>query len=199
MVKPQGTHEGVSGMSDRAAVLPSMTPQEYFAFEENTPLKHEFLDGVVYAMVGASIRHNTISLNIAVALRAKKPRGCEVFISDVKLKVKHAAGEFYYYPDVVVSCSQSDRDPLFREQPALLIEVASPSTVRIDREEKLNAYQQIPSLSEYVIVGQDQPLIEIYRRRNNWAREVLKPDEDLALESVTITLSRAQIYEEISF
>jgi len=186
-------------MSDRAVVLPSMTPQEYFAFEEKTPLKHEFLDGVVYAMVGASIRHNTISLNIAVALRAKKPRGCEVFISDVKLKVKHAAGEFYYYPDVVVSCSQSDRDPLFREQPALLIEVASPSTARTDREEKLNAYQQIPSLSEYVIVGQDQPLIEIYRRRNNWAREVLKPDEDLVLESVTITLSQAQIYEEISF
>ena len=176
-----------------------MTPQDYFVFEETTPLKHEFLDGVIYAMVGATARHNTISLNLAVALRAKKPRGCEVFISDVKLKVKHAAGEFYYYPDLLVSCSQTDRDPLFREQPVLLIEVAPPSTVLIDRGEKLNAYRQIPSLIDYVIVGQDQPLIEIYRRRNNWTREVLKPDEDLALEGVTITLSQAQVYEEISF
>ena len=161
-------------MSDRAAAMPPMTPQDYFAFEETTPLKHEYLDGAIYAMVGATARHNIISLNLAVTLRAKRPRGCEVFISDMKLKMKHAAGEFYYYPDLLVSCSQTDRDPLFREQPVLLVEVASPSTERIDRREKLTSYREISTLIEYVIVGQDHRLIEIYRRRNGWAREVLE-------------------------
>jgi Uma2 family endonuclease len=176
-----------------------MTPREYFAFEEKTPLKHEYLNGTIYAMVGATARHNLISLNLAVALRSKRPRGCQVFISDMKLRVKLLTGEFYYYPDVLVSCSAADRDPLFREEPVLLIEVASPSTLRIDRGEKLNAYRQISSLVEYVIVGQDQPSIEVYRRRNNWERETVKASEDLSLESVRGALSHAQVYDEITF
>ena len=183
-------------MSDRAAAMPPMTPQDYFAFEETTPLKHEYLDGAIYAMVGATTRHNVIAGNIFTVLRSRRPRGCEVFISDVKLKIRHAAGEFYYYPDLLVSYSQTDRDPLFREQPVLLVEVASPSTERIDRREKLTSYREISSLIEYVIVGQDHRLIEIYRRRNGWMREVLKPDEDLVLESVDVTLSQSQIYDE---
>jgi Uma2 family endonuclease len=186
-------------MSDLAADVAAMTPQEYFAFEEKTPLKHEYLDGLVYAMVGATARHNTIAGNIFVELRTRRRQGCEVFISDMKLKVKLAVGEFYYYPDLLVSCSTADRDPLFREQPAVLVEVASPSTLRIDRGEKLGVCREIPSLQEYVIVGQDRALIEVYRRRSDWAREALSPGEDLLLESLGITMSRSQIYHEIAF
>ena len=186
-------------MSGLAPAFEPMTSQEYLAFEEKTPLKHEYLDGVIYAMVGATDRHNMIAGNVFASLHSRRPPGCQVFISDMKLKLKSTAGEFYYYPDLLVSCSEADRDPLFREQPVLLIEVASPSTLRIDRGEKLNNYRQIPSLVEYAIVGQDQPLIEVYRRRNDWAREVLKPDEDLVLEGVGITLARSLVYDEISF
>ncbi len=186
-------------MSGLASALVTMTPQEYFAFEETTPLKHEYLDGVIYAMVGATDRHNLIAGNIFAALRVRRPPGCQVFTMAMKLRVKSAAGEFYYYPDVLVSCSEVDRDRLFREQPVLLIEVASPSTLRIDRGEKLNNYRQVPSLVEYAIIHQDQPLIEAYRRRNDWSREVLKPDQDLVLESVGVTLSQAEVYDEISF
>ena len=187
-------------MSSLARVSSTMTPQEYFAFEEKTPLKHEYLGGVVYAMVGATDRHNMIALNIAAFLHAARPTGCQVFVSDMKLKVKLMAAEtYYYYPDVLVSCAASDREPLFREQPILLVEVASPSTERIDRGEKLNAYRQIPALSEYVIVAQDQPEIEVYRRRNGWVREVLKPDEALVLEGIGTTLSPSQVYRDIDF
>jgi Uma2 family endonuclease len=143
-------------MSSLARVSSPMTPEEYFAFEEKTPLKHEYLDGVVYAMVGATDRHNMIALNIAAFLHAARPTGCQ-------------------------------------------IEVASPSTERIDRGEKLNAYRQIPALSEYVIVAQDQPEIEVYRRRNGWVREVLKPGEALVLEGIGITLSPSQVYRDIEF
>jgi len=186
-------------MSNLARVSSTMTPQEYFAFEEKTPLKHEYLAGVVYAMVDATDRHNMIALNIAALLHAARPTGCQVFVSDMKLKVQLMAGETYYYPDVLVSCAASDREPLFREQPILLVEVASPSTERIDHGEKLNAYRQIPALSEYVIVAQDQPEIEIYRRRNGWVREILRPDEALVLEGIGITLSPSQVYRDIDF
>src|SRR5215470_451794 len=112
-------------MSNLAHVTPHMSPAEYFAFEANTPIKHEYVDGFVYAMVGATDRHNLIAQNLLIALRSVRPAGCQVFIFDMKLKVKLMAAEIYYYPDVLMSCSASDRDPLFREQPTLLIEVAS--------------------------------------------------------------------------
>jgi Uma2 family endonuclease len=176
-----------------------MSPSEYFAFEESTPLKHEYVDGFVYAMAGATDRHNLIAQNLVIALRSLRPAGCQVFISDMKLKVRLMAAEIYYYPDVLVSCAATDRNPLFREQPVLLIEVASPSTERIDRGEKLNAYRQIPSLAEYVIIAQDQPQIEVYRRRTGWVREVLEPDQVLTLECVGLTLPTSEVYTDVGF
>ena len=184
-------------MSNLAHAPSHMTPQEYFAFEEKTPLKHEYVNGLIYAMVGPADRHNLIALNVATALRAARPAGCQVFISDMKLKVRLMAAEIYYYPDVLMSCAASDRNPLFREQPVLLVEVASPSTERIDRLEKLSAYSQISSLAEYVIVSQDQPRIEVYRRRSGWTREVLESDAALALECIDLTLPLSEVYRDV--
>ena len=143
-------------MSNLAYAPPRMSPAEYLVFEERSPVKHEYVDGYVYAMVGATDRHNLIAQNLLIALRSTRPTGCQVFISDMKLKVRLLADEYFYYPDVLMSCEATDRDPLFREQPVLLIEVASPSTARIDRGEKLNNYRQLPSLREYVIAEQDR-------------------------------------------
>jgi Uma2 family endonuclease len=186
-------------MSELAATFAPMSPQEYFAFEEATPLKHEYLDGLVYAMVGATTRHNKIAVNIVTRLNLRLPRGCDVFVSDVKVRIRLAAAEFYYYPDVLVSCSETDRHPLYREQPVVIFEVASPSTLRVDRGEKLANYRQISSLTDYVIVGQDAPEIEVYRRRNDWAREMLGAEEDLALDGIGATLKRSDIYAGVTF
>ncbi len=186
-------------MSNLAHATPHMSPAEYFAFEESAPLKHEYVDGVAYAMAGATDRHNLIAQNLVVALRSVRPAGCQVFISDMKLKVRLTAAEIYYYPDVLLSCAASDRNPLFREQPLLLIEVASPSTERIDRGEKLNAYRQVPSLAEYAIVAQDQPQIEVYRRRAGWVRELLEPDQALTLECIGLTLPISEVYSDVGF
>ncbi|MFZ1104802.1 MAG: Uma2 family endonuclease [Hyphomicrobiaceae bacterium] len=187
-------------MSNLAHATPRMSPSEYLAFEEDAPVKHEYLNGSVHAMAGASPRHNLIAQNLLIALRpTARSAGCQVFISDVKLKVRTLAGEFFYYPDVLMSCTAADRNPLLREQPVLLIEVASPSTERIDRGEKLNNYRQIPSLIEYVIVEQKRHEVEIYRRRNGWVCEVIEPDQPLALECVGLTLSMSDIYSDIDF
>lgn len=187
-------------MSNLAHVTPRMSPSEYLAFEESTPVKHEYLNGYVHAMAGASPRHNLIAQNILTAVRpVARSAGCRVFIADVKLKIRVLAGEYFYYPDVLMTCAAADRGSLFIEQPVLLIEVASPSTERIDRGEKLNNYRQIPSLVEYVIVEQNRRQVEVYRRRNGWACEVIEPDRPLVLESVALTLSMSDIYSEIDF
>jgi Uma2 family endonuclease len=186
-------------MNNLARATRRMTPQEYFAFEETTPLKHEYLDGAIYAMVGATDRHNLIALNIATILHASRPAGCQPFISDMKLRVRLMAGEFYYYPDILVSRAATDRDPLVREQPVLLIEVSSPPTERTDRGEKLNAYTQILSLVEYMIVAQDRREVEIFRRRDGWVCETLKSDSALVLDSVGPSLASAKIYADFGF
>jgi Uma2 family endonuclease len=187
-------------MSNLAHVTPRMSPSEYLAFEESAPVKHEYLDGYVHAMVGASPRHNVIAQNLLIALRPTvRTAGCQVYILDVKLKVRVLAGEYFYYPDVLMTCAAADRGPRFCEQPALLIEVTSPSTERIDRGEKLANYRQIPSLIEYVIVEQNRRQVQVYRRRSGWACQVIEPDEPLVLECLGLTLSMSDIYSDIDF
>jgi Uma2 family endonuclease len=186
-------------MTEAARKLPaSMTAEEYLALEDSSPLKHEFVDGVVYAMVGATDRHNLIAGNLFASLYGQVPKGCQVFIMAMKLRTVFNNAMHFYYPDVMVACSAADRAPLYREQPSLLIEVASPSTERIDRGEKLNAYRQISSLVEYAIVSQDVTEIEMFRRRSDWKREVLAPGEPLVLESVGLTIPFAQVYREVT-
>jgi Uma2 family endonuclease len=185
-------------MSNLAHATPRMSPAEYLAFEASAPVKHEYVNGYVTAMAGASRRHNRIAQNLLISLHpATGSGGCEVFISDVKLKVRVLTGEYFYYPDVVMTCAASDRDALVVQQPALLIEVTSPSTERVDRGEKLANYRQPPSLIEYVIVEQDRRRVEIYRRRNGWEREVIESDQTLILECVGLTLGMSDIYSGI--
>lgn len=90
----------------------------------------------------------------------------------MKLRVRMARAEEFYYPDLMVSCAANDREPYFRERPILLGEVLSDSTERIDRTQKFGAYRQIPELEEYVRADQVQPLVEIYRRRTGWEPEI---------------------------
>ncbi|TXH77407.1 MAG: Uma2 family endonuclease, partial [Thiothrix sp.] len=128
-----------------------LSPEEYLAGEALAEFRHEYVAGEVYAMAGASERHNRITLNIAFQLRAKA-RGsqCGVFMNDMKLRIQQ--GERFYYPDVMLGCSQEDSHEFYKDKPCLIAEVLSPSTETTDRREKWLAYAQIPSLHYYLLV-----------------------------------------------
>ena len=128
-----------------------MTPEEYLAFEEKSPIKHEYVDGKVFPMAGGTDAHNTIALNAAIALRSHlRGTGCQVFISDVKVQPPNRS---YYYPDMFVTCDPADRETSkYKRFPKLIIEVLSSSTEAFDRGDKFIDYQKIESLQEYVLI-----------------------------------------------
>jgi len=171
---------------------------EYLAHEKDSPVRHEYVDGQIYAMAGASDRHNRIALNLASRLNDHLNGGpCEVFIADMKVIVDPLV---YYYPDVVVACDPPGGDPYVRTQPHLIIEVVSPSTERIDRHEKWFAYRRVPSLLEYVLVLQDRMQVEVYRlqRDGEWTREIFaQPEEHVHFASVGFTLRVSAIYRNV--
>lgn len=138
-----------------------MTAEEYVAFELASDARHEFHDGRVYAMSGASKAHNTIAGNIYMRLRAAARGGrSRVFMEGVRLVLPSGP---HYYPDVLVACEPSD-DPLVETAPCLVVEVLSPSTRRLDIERKLPRYQAIPSVEAVLIVRQDARWVEVRRR-----------------------------------
>jgi len=171
---------------------------EYLANEKASPVRHEYVDGQMYAMAGASDRHNRIALNLASRLNDHLNGGpCEVFIADMKVTVDPLV---YYYPDVVVTCDPPGSDPYVRTQPHLIIEVVSPSTERIDRHEKLFAYRRVSSVQEYVLVLQDRMQVEVYRRQSEdeWSREIfIQSEEHVHFAAVGFTMSVGDIYRNV--
>jgi Uma2 family endonuclease len=160
-----------------------ITVEDYFAMEMNSPKRHEFVDGVVYAMTGARDRHNLISGDIFAKLLAHLPRRCQVFMAEMKLRVRIETKTRIYYPDVMVSCAETDRHEYVREQPMFIAEVLSPTTERTDRGEKFEAYKRIDSLDDYLIAHQDLARIELFRRKTGWEREVFSAGQSFTLPS----------------
>jgi Uma2 family endonuclease len=175
------------------------TAAEYLEFEASAVERHEFVDGIVYAMVGGTDRHNLISGDLFLALGNHFAPPCQVFEQAMKLRIVIQRAEHFYYPDSLVSCSEADRNPEYREQPILLAEVLSPTTERIDRQEKFEAYQKIPSLREYAIIAQDVPQVEIFRRGNAWRVETFFMNDKITLASVGLTIPVARLYQRVSF
>lgn len=176
-----------------------LSEAEYLALEEQSQVRHEFVDGQVYAMAGGTQRHNCITLNVASGLlSALRGRPCRVFMSDVKLKVAHDSA--YYYPDVMVACGAAERiagDEKSLSDPVLVVEVLSPGTESTDRREKLAAYRRLPSLKEYVLVNQDSQQVEIYRRVGDvgWVYLGFEAGETVELKSVGLSVPIAEWYE----
>jgi len=173
------------------------TPEQYLEDELQRTYRCEYIDGQIFAMAGASRAHNIISSNFNTLLNnhlARSPR--QVFVSDMKVHIKHKKGEYFYYPDIMVGCEPKDNHKYYLEQPLLIIEVLSESTKTIDRREKLLAYQTISSLKEYVIVSQAEILVEIYRRddQNKWWKTDFVGEEIVELKSVDLSLQMSQIY-----
>lgn len=183
------------------AALNHYTPEEYLALERNAEFKSEYLDGRIVAMTGATMVHATITGNINAELRQRLRGGsCRAVASD--MRVQTGAGRRYTYPDVVAVCGE----PRFMDgtldtllNPALIVEVLSPSTEAYDRGEKFLHYRTIESLQEYVLVAQDRVLVERFVRAGEfWTLSTLSDlDASLELTSVGCELPLREIYERV--
>ena len=181
-------------------------PEEYLALEERASTKHEYLDGVIYAwqgfvpeaMAGGSRAHNQVIQNLIVALRSSlRPGRCQVYASDVRLRV--AGGRAYFYPDVAITCSALDSaaaDAQASEfsEPSVVFEVLSDSTEAFDRGEKFDTYKQIPTLEEYVLVAPRGRRIEVFRRAAGWTGTHCDAGS-VRLESAGISLALERVFE----
>ena len=180
-----------------------LSPEDYLTFENQSQLKHEYVNGEIFTMVGTSLRHNTICLNIALLFRTHlNSESYRIFMSDIKLRAAH--GNAYYYPDIIVSCDPKLQLTAFDrmiDTPTLVVEVLSASTEGIDRREKLIAYRKINSLQEYVLVSQQVPKIEVYRRIDelNWDLIVYEVSDFVEFRSLNFSAPIMQFYESLSF
>lgn len=181
---------------------PRMSPAEYLAAERRAGTRHEYFAGEVFEVEGASRKHGLIVTNLIYALRGRlRSEGCEVYPSSMRVKVSQTGA--YVYPDVVVVCEEPElEDEHFDTllNPALVIEVLSPSTEDHDRGRKAWHYRRVDSIQEYVIVSQDQPLVERHRRQGDgeWlVSELRGADASLQLGSVGCTLALTEIYDGV--
>lgn len=173
---------------------------EYLAAELNSEVRHEFVGGVLHAMAGASVEHNVLGLNLASALRSHlRGKPCQVFMSDVKVRLRIAAEDIFYYPDVMVACDPRDTDRYSKRHPKVLIEVLSPETERTDRREKFLSYAQIESLEEYALVAQDKMEVTLFTRANQWRSQILRqPEQVLHLHSLDFGLPLSAVYDGLN-
>ncbi len=173
---------------------------DYLEGEKVAKVRHEYVDGQVFAMAGESKRHNKIAGRIFRKLGEHlEDSNCDVYFESIKVS---ASSFKFYYPDVVVVCRDNSEDEYVLTNPRLIVEILSPSTERTDRAEKLLAYKKIESLEEYVIVAQDRVFVQVHRRQDadNWTAEnFLELSDEITLTSVNCLLKVADIYQNISF
>jgi Uma2 family endonuclease len=180
-----------------------MTSEAYLAFERaQFDAKHEFLDGEIIAMAGASRQHNRIVTNLVVSLGTQlRGRPCDVYSSDMRVKIP--ATGLYTYPDVIALC----HDPQFEDEamdtllnPTVIIEVLSPSTEAYDRGLKFAHYRSIEAMQIYILIAQDKPQIEIFRRQKNedWLLSVVGGlGARVSLDAIGCELALADVYERV--
>lgn len=168
---------------------------DYLQNEQVSDSKHEYLDGQVYAMAGASKNHQRITLNISSIFRNHlKNTPCDTFASDIKVKIGDLA---VFYPDVIVACEPETENDYYTEKPLIIVEVLSKSTRRVDETSKRRLYQTLPSLQEYVLIEQDIVDIEVCRRSQGWQPEHYFMGDDICFAAIDLTVSVNEIYERV--
>jgi Uma2 family endonuclease len=169
---------------------------EYLDFEEHSETKHEYFDGEVLAMSCNNRNHNHLMSNTSVAFSNHlKNTRCEAFC--IGLKVRTDDGNKYFYPDVLVTCEQTNGDAYFVHSPCLIVEVLSKSTREYDQNLKRSIYQKIPTLEEYVLIEQDHVEIEISRKSADWHSTYYFIDDEITFESIGLTLPVLEIYQRV--
>ncbi|WP_337868562.1 Uma2 family endonuclease [Meiothermus sp.] len=173
--------------------------EAFLELEARSQTRHEFVNGLLFAMAGGTDYHNIIAGNIFVAAKeAAKGTGCTVFIENMLLQTPEGPT---YYPDVFVTCEEANDGARFKRFPCLVVEVLSETTSDIDRGEKLHNYSKIPSLKAYVLVSHDRRLVETYRRLSDatWRYETLEKSGALELPCLDTKLSLDEIYAGVDF
>jgi Uma2 family endonuclease len=181
-----------------------MSFEEYHNWESTQETRHEYINGEVVAMAGGTRNHNRVSFNFSKILddALGNPSGdlqCEVYINDVKVQVE--PNRKYFYPDVVVTCDDRDRDPQLVMFPCLIIEVLSPSTEAYDRGFKFSQYRQFDSLQEYVLVQVEQPVVEVFQREQNgkWYFAEYELGDRLLLKSLNLEILVDDLFKQVQF
>lgn len=176
-----------------------MTVEEWRELEcTSHDVKHEYIDGQVYAMAGGTLAHGYITDNAMIALRAAlRKRACRVYTSDVAARLSPTR---YTYPDVVVTCDEHDRPTTTLREiqtPRVVIEVLSETTEAYNRGEKFGYYRACPAVQEYVLVATKYQLVEVFRRTpRGWTDyQVYGPGDEVELTSIDICMSLAALYE----
>jgi Uma2 family endonuclease len=180
----------------------SISAAEYLRGEQSATRKHEYVDGVVYAMVGATNVHNRIATNATVALGLQlRGRPCQVYNSDTKIRVRSSRGVRFYYPDVSVVCRPNPPDDTFHDEPVVVVEVLSASTRRIDETEKREAYLSIGTLSAYVLVESSHVAAVVFRRgEGGFGCEAYgELNAVIPLSEIGCRLGLAELYDRVEF
>jgi len=168
--------------------------EEYLQGELESEVKHQLIDGEAYAMAGASENHNLLSGNIFSELKSNlKGTPCRTFISDMKLRV----ADDFFYPDVMVVCSDDNADPYYKTAPTIIIEVLSKTTRKFDQTLKRLRCQNIPSLQEYVLIEQDKGEIQLFSRAHNWQSFYYYLGDQISFASLGISIAVEDIYERV--
>ena len=184
-----------------AATRTGLTVADYLSCERISEVKHEYVDGALFAMSGGSRAHSLIAVNLVSALHAALlDRPCEVHASDLRVKI--ATSSRYVYPDVTVVCGElvfedSHVDTLLN--PTAIFEVLSETTEAYDRGDKFALYQSLPSLSEYLLVSQKEMRVEHFQRQSSgqWLLTVLGQGASFTLGSIAVTLDVDRVYAKV--
>lgn len=182
------------------AIKPRFAAEDYLAWEATQQERHEYVDGEVFAMSGASDTYVTINGNLLVMLKTHLRGGpCRVLQTDMKLRVE--ADNAFYYPDLLVTCDERDRGAaaeLAKAHPLLLLEVLSPSTSGYDHGVKFASYRKLPSLREYVLIDGERRLIEVFRKdgSGHWVLYPFADNDEVEFASVSLRIPISAIYED---
>jgi Uma2 family endonuclease len=178
-----------------------MSPEEYLKAEQDSLIKHEYRQGLVYAMAWASNTHVLVAGNLFAILRNHvRGSGCRAYISDTKVQIEPV--KTYYCPDVAISYDQRDREfKDFLRHPCLIVEVLSDTTEAFDQGDKFNDYRNVESLQEYVLVSQTRKRVECFHKNaeGQWVLYPYGEVDEMHLASVDFRCAIADIYEDVDF
>lgn len=188
-------------MGDAWLSINKLTYTEYEALESTTEhTRYEFYNGEVWAMSGGTLAHNQLVQNIGYSLRQRfRPQGCRIYTESVKLEVSFQ--QYYFYPDVILTCSSQDASQTKKvNEPVLLAEILSESTESKDLGKKADIYQKIPSLKTYLIVSQKECWVRIYERKGDfWTHRYMNQLSDtLYIPDLDWSIPLEELYQDVA-
>lgn len=185
-------------MNSMARRQETISPREYFEIEEHSPVRHEYVEGFLYALAGVSNRHDRIVVNVILALGPQsRATHCQIHTGEMMVRVSESR---YYYPDVHVTCQPEDDGSRMVTSPCVIVEVLSPSTAGTDRREKLFAYQQIKSLRAYLVIHADDKTVENHWLDDKiWRHDTVEGDASIYIPCLDFNLPLTEIYDGLTF